>query len=150
MQKLIVSIVVLIAVIWGVYYFVFSNTVSAPVTIPAYSDTSTSQAQNQEQNSEVTNTPAVDSQTFSQPNSNVEIKNFSFGPSSLSIKVETKVVWTNNDSAPHTITSDSNDILNSSTLSSGESFSFTFTKAGVFNYHCNIHPMMKGSITVSN
>lgn len=78
----------------------------------------------------------------------VEIKNFSFNPGALTIKAGTQVIWTNNDSAPHTITSDSGSLLNSQTISSGQSFSFTFTTAGEADYHCNIHPGMKGKIIV--
>jgi len=29
------------------------------------------------------------------------------------------------------------------------SSSFTFTKAGTFPYHCQIHPFMKATITVT-
>ena len=36
----------------------------------------------------------------------------------------------------------------SGTLESGASFSHEFTKAGVFAYRCEIHPEMKGKVTV--
>jgi plastocyanin len=31
----------------------------------------------------------------------------------------------------------------------GGTFSFTFTKAGTFTYHCNFHPSMHGTIVVT-
>jgi plastocyanin len=58
------------------------------------------------------------------------------------------VTWTNNDSVAHTVTSDSNGLLNSPTLSPGDSYSFTFPNSGSTNYHCNIHTMMRGTVIV--
>ncbi len=83
-------------------------------------------------------------------NVKVSIKNFSFSPQTLTVKTGTKVTWTNNDSVPHTVTSDSDNLLNSGTISPGQSFSFTFTNTGSANYHCSIHPMMKGVVVVQN
>jgi plastocyanin len=77
----------------------------------------------------------------------VSIASFSFSPNTLSVKVGTKVTWTNNDSVPHTVTANDGS-FNSNTLPPGQSFSFTFTKAGAFAYHCNIHTTMKATITV--
>jgi plastocyanin len=84
------------------------------------------------------------------PKITIDIRNFSFSPATLNIKTGTKVTWVNNDSVSHTVTSDSGNLLNSPTLSPGQSFSFTFTNAGSVNYHCSIHTMMKGSVIVSN
>lgn len=79
----------------------------------------------------------------------VDIRNFSFNPATLNIKTGTKVTWVNNDSVSHTVTSDSGSLLNSPTLSPGQSFSFTFNNAGTINYHCSIHPMIKGDVVVT-
>jgi len=38
--------------------------------------------------------------------------------------------------------------LSSSVLSAGQTYSHTFSKTGVFPYHCGVHPSMKGTITV--
>ncbi|MEI7452532.1 MAG: cupredoxin family copper-binding protein [Candidatus Falkowbacteria bacterium] len=75
----------------------------------------------------------------------VNISNFSFSPASLVIKKGTTVTWTNNDSAPHQIKSDS---FSSSVLNNGGTFSFTFNDAGTFSYICSIHTSMKGEIIV--
>lgn len=81
---------------------------------------------------------------------NVVMQNFAFNPASLSVKVGTKVTWTNSDSAPHTVVSDPNgNMFNSQTLQEGDSFSFTFDKVGSFPYHCSIHPDMRGTIVVA-
>ena len=59
------------------------------------------------------------------------------------------MVWTNRDPAAHTTTADEGQWDNS-TLQEGQSFSFTFTEAGVFSYFCAIHPSMTAKITVNN
>jgi plastocyanin len=77
----------------------------------------------------------------------VSIKNFAFSPVSLTVKVGTKVSWTNNDTVTHTVTADKG-AFNSGPLTPGSTFSFTFTKAGTYSYHCNIHPSMMATIVV--
>src|SRR3989338_2918231 len=77
-----------------------------------------------------------------------EISNFAFSPSEIRIKAGDTVVWTNKDSARHTITSDSGSELSSALLSDGESYSHTFSTLGTFNYHCSLHPYMKAKIIV--
>ncbi len=79
----------------------------------------------------------------------VTIKGFAFAPTTLQVKVGTTVTWTNQDSAPHTITSDTGAWKDSPDLPTGQSFSFTFTQAGSYPYHCGVHPSMKASVEVS-
>ena len=79
---------------------------------------------------------------------NIEISGFAFNPRSIKINKGDTVVWTNMDSVPHTVTSDSGNELDSKTLSRGDTYSHTFGTAGTFSYHCNIHLSMTGTITV--
>jgi len=80
----------------------------------------------------------------------VAIKNFAFAPAALTVKVGTKVTWTNQDSDAHTVTSQgSGGQLNSAAMKTGDTFSYTFTKAGVYNYRCTIHPFMTATVTVT-
>ncbi len=79
---------------------------------------------------------------------NIEINDFAFNPSTITLRRGTTVTWTNQDSAPHTVTSDSGDELNSDTLSEGQSYSHTFNQAGIFGYYCSIHPRMKATIVI--
>ena len=77
---------------------------------------------------------------------------FAFSPTTLTIKVGTKVTWTNMTQAPHTVTSDDGKSFDSGIsnpiAASGGTYSFTFTKAGTFPYHCQIHTSMKATIIV--
>ena len=70
-----------------------------------------------------------------------------FLPEDLTINVGDTVVWTNNDDSPHTVTAD-DDEFNSGNLAEGATWSYTFTEAGTYDYHCNYHSSMTGSVTV--
>src|SRR3954452_7158765 len=78
----------------------------------------------------------------------VTIKDFKFGPASVSVNVGDTITWTNQDIAPHTATA-SDGSFDTGSLSQGKSGSHTFTKAGTFPYICSIHPTMKGTVTVA-
>jgi len=78
----------------------------------------------------------------------VTIDNFAFSPATLKVKVGQKVSWTNKQQGvAHTVTADGGTFDHS--MPSGATFSFAFTKAGSFAYHCTIHPSMHGTIVVS-
>ncbi len=77
----------------------------------------------------------------------VSIAGFAFDQVALTIPTGTTVTWTNNDTAPHTVTGDDGS-WGSSSLAQGDTFSFTFTQAGTFAYHCGVHPSMTATITV--
>jgi plastocyanin len=68
------------------------------------------------------------------------------------IGVNNTVVWTNNDSAPHTVTSDTPGIFDSGSTgpltTQGGKYQFTFTKPGNYRYHCSFHAWMQGEIIV--
>ena len=57
------------------------------------------------------------------------------------------VTFINKDSAPHTVTADDGS-FNSGNMNPGDSWTFTFTTAGTFTYHCNYHSWMRGTIVV--
>ena len=78
----------------------------------------------------------------------VDIQGYKFSPATITIKKGTTVTWTNQDSAPHTVTSTSGSELASDTLSKGGAYSHTFDKAGTFDYHCTVHPNMKAKVIV--
>lgn len=79
----------------------------------------------------------------------VNIQNFAFSPSSLTINVGDSVRWTNNDFAPHTATSTSGPVsFDTGTLTNGQSAIVSFAQAGTYHYQCDFHPHMMGTIQV--
>jgi plastocyanin len=79
----------------------------------------------------------------------IKIDAFKFGPATLTVPARTKVVWTNDDADAHTVTSAADPkLLKSPPLDTGESFSFTFDKPGIYRYFCSIHPHMRGTVIV--
>jgi plastocyanin len=79
----------------------------------------------------------------------VVIDNFSFGPATLNVAVGTKVIWTNDDADPHTVTSATDPkLLKSPALDTGDSFAFTFDEPGTYRYFCSLHPHMQAIIVV--
>jgi plastocyanin len=94
---------------------------------------------------------STNSTTTSIATNAVTIRNFVFSPASITIKKDTKVLWTNQDSVAHTVTETGSQAgPNSSALDPGTSYSFTFVQAGSYHYHCSIHPQMTGTVTVTD
>ena len=75
----------------------------------------------------------------------VSIQGFAFNPASVTISTGDTVRWTNQDSATHTVKGSS---FESGSLAQGDTYEFTFTEPGVYDYACSIHPSMKGTVTV--
>ncbi len=85
----------------------------------------------------------------------VEVSIVSFNHMDLEVAVGTTVTWTNQHSASHTTTSGQNGLFvgpgwDSSTLSDGQSFSYTFDQVGTFAYTCRFHGFMNGTVTVTD
>jgi plastocyanin len=78
----------------------------------------------------------------------VDIKNLAYTPDSVEIPVGATVTWTNNDTVPHTVTAKDRDVLQSGTLKPGDSYSKTFDQPGTYDYFCEFHANMKGTIVV--
>jgi plastocyanin len=78
----------------------------------------------------------------------VDIKDFVFGPASVTIPVGGSVTWTNRDTAPHTATAQDRGVLQSGTLKEGESYTATFDTPGTYEYFCEFHPDMEGTVVV--
>ena len=78
----------------------------------------------------------------------VVIQNMAFAPATITVNAGTTVTWTNKDAIAHTVTSD-NGLFNSGNIGSNGTYSYTFSTAGSFPYHCSIHTMMKGTVVVT-
>ncbi len=94
--------------------------------------------------------PVIDEfgQTETPSNTTVLIQLASFQPDSLTVPAGTTVTWINRDIVRHTVTS-TEELFDSGRLGSGESFSYTFNEPGTFDYHCTIHPIMQGTVIVT-
>lgn len=81
------------------------------------------------------------------------IHTFAFGPQNIAVKAGDTVTWTNQDAILHTVTAgtskDPGTAFNAKMDGVGSTFSFTFTKPGTYPYHCSIHEVMQGVVTVS-
>jgi plastocyanin len=85
---------------------------------------------------------------FAEPgDSAVSIKDFTFGPKSVTVKVGTAIAWTNQDDIPHNVTSTTKQ-FRSKALDTDDKFTFTFSTPGTYNYFCTLHPQMTGTIVV--
>ena len=78
-----------------------------------------------------------------------------FTPAAVIVDVGTKVTWTNKDSVAHNVAKSADALdfgakfgVDASVFGPGQSYSFTFTKAGTFFYTCTIHTLMSGKVEV--
>jgi plastocyanin len=79
----------------------------------------------------------------------VVIRDFSFGPATLTVARGTTVTWTNRDGEPHRVVNAAEPkAFQSPALDTNDTFSFQFDKAGTYRYFCSIHPRMTGTVVV--
>jgi plastocyanin len=91
---------------------------------------------------------AVAGQTVGAPGSILAtIKNFSFQAPTITVPVGGSVTWTNHDGEPHTVTG-LDGSFRSEALDEDDTYTFKFTKPGVYQYICTIHPRMRGTVIV--
>jgi len=116
----------------------------------------------------VARTPSTTTTTSTAPTSSVQLEtvqesipngvstsqslSFQPGDITLVIGVNNTVMWTNNDGAPHTVTSVSVPAgaakLDSGNMSPGATFAYTFTVPGTYKYVCTYHYWMQGTVVV--
>ena len=78
----------------------------------------------------------------------VRVDNFTFGPDTVTVPVNSMVVWVNKDDIPHGIAWTDDAFDKSKALDTDDSYSLTFAKPGTYQYFCYIHPHMTGTIVV--
>ena len=76
------------------------------------------------------------------------IDNFTFKPDAVTVPAGTRIVWVNDDDIPHSIV-ETTGKFHSPALDTEHKFSFTFDKAGSYEYFCGLHPHMKGKVVVT-
>jgi len=70
------------------------------------------------------------------PSAQVEILAEGFSPPAVSTATGQSVTWTNNDSKPHELQLNGNNVqgFSSGVIDPGESYTFTFNQKGTYNY----------------
>ena len=76
-----------------------------------------------------------------------------YDPPSLIIFKGGEIIWKNDDTSAHTVTSGNiidgpDGLFDSGLIMSNETFSYKFDESGEFVYFCMIHPWAKASVTV--
>ena len=76
-----------------------------------------------------------------------------YDPEVINISAGTTIVWDNIDNTMHTATSGNPDdgsdgVFDSEILSAGDTYEFTFTDTGSYDYYCILHPWMIGTVNV--
>jgi plastocyanin len=83
----------------------------------------------------------------------VGMKNIQFEPADVTIKAGETVTWTNDEAVAHDVEGSGKGVKFSSGeeggMNEGDTFKFTFDKAGTYDYICRVHaPGMAGTVTV--
>ncbi len=141
-QWILIYAVVGIVVYGLIYYFVFAKKGGynyTPSSSPAVAPTTNSQA-----------TPS----TIEALQGTITLTADGFSPATLTVKVGTKVTWSNQSGADATVNSSPHPIhtdyppLNLGSLPNGGIVSLTFDKPGTYKYHNHLKPSEFGTIVV--
>lgn len=81
------------------------------------------------------------------------IKVFQFQPKDITVKVGTKIIWTNGDDIEHSVTAGApgkeTKTFDSGFFKKDGTWEMTFSQAGTFEFFCKRHPSMKGKVIVT-
>jgi plastocyanin len=77
----------------------------------------------------------------------IEIRRYAFYPDRVEVPVGTTVEWVNQDRVIHTATADDGS-WDTGAIPPGDSRQATFSRPGIYAYHCGPHPFMKGVVVV--
>ena len=90
-------------------------------------------------------TPSIETPSIETPS--IEIRKFAFAPKEITVAPGTKVIWTNRDETPHTISAADKTFL-SKAMDTDDRYEYTFDGEGDFSYFCTLHPFMTGIVHV--
>jgi plastocyanin len=97
-----------------------------------------------------TDAPATDAPATDAPaagGAEIVISGFAFSED-ITVPVGTTVIVRNDDGAGHTFTADDG-AFDTGVIDGGGTAEVTLTEAGTFAFHCELHPSMSGTITVT-
>jgi plastocyanin len=80
----------------------------------------------------------------------VSIENFAFSPSMIAARAGDVIVFTNNDTVPHTVTQSTTEGgFQSDPIAPGTTYTLTIDEPGTYEFYCEFHPAMTGTIIAS-
>jgi plastocyanin len=84
------------------------------------------------------------------PPAAVTITSGGFSPSTIVVKKGGDIVWMNEDTKPHSITGDQEDLglKTPEPIEQGESYSFVFDETGTYTYHDPTDPTFRATVVV--
>jgi amicyanin len=77
----------------------------------------------------------------------IEITKHKFSLPTVTVPTGGTVTWVNQDEDVHTVVSTAG-VFRSPGLDTDETYSYKFTKPGVYQYFCTLHPLMVGKVVV--
>lgn len=85
-----------------------------------------------------------------EPTDTIRIADFLFDPKSATVAAGQRITIPNEDDAPHTLT-DAADAraFDSGTILGKATGSVTISEPGTYQVYCELHPLMKGAVTVT-
>jgi plastocyanin len=151
-----IAVLAVLVIAGAALYLYFSTqgvgqTVTTPTTPTKPAETKTTPAQQTTQTIQRTQTPT-------QPQGKVIVvnpkgsgtnPNLTFEPQVVKVKINVNntVVWVNEDDVTHAVVARDGS-FNFPSINPGQSVSFTFTRPGRYDYYCNLHPWMTGTVVV--
>ena len=128
----------------GMMALPYNRPMTAPHGMPAVVTRQAAVAPNAAQ---PTPAPASGTSTPAGENVTVRINGMRFDPQNITVKPGTTVTWVHGSQMPHTISGNA-DGMSSGTLYNGQRYTHTFKATGRYNYVCDLHPSMTGSVVV--
>ena len=140
-----IGILALLALAGGAYAFFSPGTPADRTLTNNPASTPVSPGPNNNGSNSAPNSPDTSQSTVA---GTIYIKDKIFAPPQISIPKGSAVSWVNNDNIEHTVTIDQGNGPRSGNIAPGVTYSYTFETAGSFQYHCDIHRSMRGTIVV--
>jgi plastocyanin len=101
--------------------------------------------------SSTSDTTATTTTADSTASGRVEIVDYDFSPTTITVKVGESVSWADRDTSDHWVVSSpsSPSTFDLGRQSTGSTVNFTFGAPGSYPYFCKLHNYMKGTVVVS-
>ncbi|MCS7118317.1 MAG: cupredoxin domain-containing protein [Thaumarchaeota archaeon] len=146
-----IAVLILLAVLGAAAYVLLVTRLEAPqpAQTPTTPTTPTPTPTPRTTPRQETPTPTPGRVIVKNPKGSGTNPNLTFDPQTVKVKINVNntVVWVNEDDVVHAVVARDGS-FNYPSISPGGSASFTFNRAGRFDYYCNLHPWMTGTVVV--